>query len=140
MTVVLLLVTLLCATAGAVGATERQPFHAEKPAGSGVIVHHDGYVLTAHHVIAHAKRITVVTSGEFRAPALVVSVDVEHDLALLKVETVGLSEALLGYAGGVKLDQDVIAVGFQFGLREITVTRGHVAAVRTKGVQRVFQA
>ncbi len=139
MTVVLLLVTLLCATAGAVGATERQPFHAEKPAGSGVIVHHDGYVLTAHHVIAHAKRITVVTSGEFRAPALVVSVDVEHDLALLKVETVGLSEALLGYAGGVKLDQDVIAVGFQFGLREITVTRGHVAAVRTKGVQRVFQ-
>jgi formylglycine-generating enzyme required for sulfatase activity len=120
-------------------ANERHPPPMERPAGSGVIVHHEGYILTAHHVVSNAKRITIVTSGEFRAPALLVSVDAEHDLALLKVETVGLSEARLGYAGAVKLDQEVIAVGFQFGLREITVTRGHVAAVRSKGVQRVFQ-
>ncbi len=120
-------------------ADERQLLPVERPAGSGVIVHHDGYILTAHHVVSNAKRITIVTSGEFRVPAVLVSVDAEHDLALLKVETVGLSEASLGYAGAVKLDQEVIAVGFQFGLREITVTRGHVAAVRAKGVQRVFQ-
>ncbi|HQR13259.1 MAG TPA: SUMF1/EgtB/PvdO family nonheme iron enzyme [Nitrospira sp.] len=120
-------------------ANERALLPVEKPAGSGVIVHHDGYVLTAHHVIAAAKRITIVTPGEFRAPAVLISVDAEHDLALLKAETVGLSEAPLGYAGAVKLDQEVIAVGFQFGLRETTITRGHVAAVRTRGVQRVFQ-
>lgn len=139
MKIYLLLLALLFAAVESGRANERQPLLVEKPAGSGVIVHHDGYVLTAHHVVANAKRITIVTSGEFRAPAVLVSVDGEHDLALLKVETVGLSEAALGYAGAVKLDQEVIAVGFQFGLREITVTRGHVAAVRTKGVQRVFQ-
>ncbi|MEP7152398.1 MAG: SUMF1/EgtB/PvdO family nonheme iron enzyme [Nitrospira sp.] len=127
------------ATLAVASADERQLLPVERPAGSGVIVHHDGYILTAHHVVSNAKRITIVTSGEFRVPAVLVSVDAEHDLALLKVETVGLSEASLGYAGAVKLDQEVIAVGFQFGLREITVTRGHVAAVRAKGVQRVFQ-
>lgn len=111
----------------------------EKPAGSGVIVHSDGYVLTAHHVVANAKRIVVVTAGEFRAPAILLSTDSEHDLALLKIETVGLTEAPIGYAGAVRLDQEVITVGFPFGLREVSVTRGRIAAVRTKGVQRVFQ-
>lgn len=139
MKILLVLLALLLGTVDRGEANERPLLPVEKPAGSGVIVHHDGYVLTAHHVIANAKRITIVTPGEFRAPAVLVSVDAEHDLALLKVETVGLSEAPLGYAGAVKLDQEVIAVGFQFGLRETTITRGHVAAVRTRGVQRVFQ-
>jgi hypothetical protein len=120
-------------------ALERPPLLMDRPAGSGVIVHQDGYVLTAHHVISNARRIVIVTPGEFRAPAVLVSADPEHDLALLKVEMVGLSEAPIGYAGSVRLDEDVIAVGFQFGLKEVTVTRGHVAAVRTRGVQRVFQ-
>ena len=133
------LMALWLSTVGMGLADDRQPSPAERPAGSGVIVHYDGYVLTAHHVVANAKRILIVTSGEFRVPAVLVSVDAERDLALLKVETVGLSEAPLGYAGAVKLDQEVIAVGFQFGLREITITRGHVSAVRAKGVQRVFQ-
>lgn len=139
MKILLALLALLLGTVECGETNERLPLPVEKPAGSGVIVHHDGYVLTAHHVIANAKRITIVTPGEFRAPAILVSVDAEHDLALLKVETVGLSEAPLGYAGAVKLDQEVIAVGYQFGLRETTITRGHVAAVRTRGVQRVFQ-
>jgi formylglycine-generating enzyme required for sulfatase activity len=128
--------TMICEPAIAL---ERPSAPMERPSGSGVIVHQDGYVLTAHHVIFNARRIVIVTPGEFRAPAVLVSTDQEHDLALLKVDMVGLSEAPLGYAGSVRLDEDVIAVGYQFGLKEITVTRGHVAAVRTRGVQRVFQ-
>ena len=124
---------------GSVRATDRAPGPGERPAGSGVIVHSDGYVLTAHHVVANARRIVVVTPGEFRTPATVVSTDAEHDLALLKADTIGLSEASLGHAGLVRLDQEVVAVGYPFGLREVSVTRGRIAAVRTKGVQRVFQ-
>lgn len=124
---------------GAVRATDRSAGSGERPAGSGVIVHSDGYVLTAHHVVANARRIVVVTPGEFRTPATVVSTDAEHDLALLKADTIGLSEASLGHAGLVRLDQEVVAVGYPFGLREVSVTRGRIAAVRTKGVQRVFQ-
>lgn len=118
---------------------ESAPLPVERPSGSGAIVHSDGYILTAYHVVAGARRIVVVTSGEFRAPALIVSSDQEHDLALLKIDTVGLSEAALGYAGSVRLDQEVITIGFPFGLRDISVTRGRIAAMRTKGVRRVFQ-
>ncbi len=137
--VMVLLSLLLAAVPGRVRGIDRPPLPVEKPAGSGVIVHSDGYVLTAHHVVNNARRIVVVTAGEFRAPAILVSADPEHDLALLKIETVGLTEAPLGYAGSVRLDQEIVSVGFPFGLREVSVTRGRIAAVRTKGVQRVFQ-
>jgi formylglycine-generating enzyme required for sulfatase activity len=139
MKLITLSIGVLLVCGGDAWAVDRPAGPTEKPAGSGVIVHSDGYVLTAHHVVANAKRIVVVTPGEFRAPAMLVSADPEHDLALLKVDTVGLSEAALGYAGAVRLDQEVLAVGFQFGLREVSVTRGRIAAVRTKGVQHVFQ-
>src|SRR5262249_55678808 len=117
--------------AGTVWATDRPAGPAERPSGTGVIVHSDGYVLTAYHVVANARRVVVVTPGEVRASAIVVSTDAEHDLALLKAETVGLSEASLGHAGLVRLDQEVIGVGFPFGLREASVTRARVAPVWT---------
>ncbi|TMQ27911.1 MAG: trypsin-like serine protease [Nitrospirae bacterium] len=130
---------MIVAGSSSLWGAERPDAPAAKPAGSGVIVHSDGYVLTADHVVANAKRIFVVTVGDFRAPAILISSDSEHDLALLKIETVGLTEAPIGYAGAVRLDQEIITVGFSFGLREASVTRGRIAAVRTKGVQRVFQ-
>lgn len=120
-------------------ATENPLPPVERPAGTGIIVHADGYVLTAQHVVANARKVVVVTAGEVRNPAVVVSADKEQDLALLKIETVGLSEARIGYAGAVRLDQEVVVVGFPFGLREAAVVRGRIAAVRTKGVRRVFQ-
>jgi hypothetical protein len=110
-----------------------------QPAGTGVIVHPAGYILTANHVISNANRIVVVTPGEIRVPAIVVSVDEGRDLALLKVQTIGLTEAPLGYAGKVRLDQPVLVTGFPFGLREVSITRGRITAVRTKGVRTVFQ-
>src|SRR5438132_88159 len=129
---ILLVAGILCAAEGPSGPVE-------KPAGSGVIVHPDGYILTAHHVVSNARRIVVVTPGEFRAPAIIVSTDPEHDLTLLKIETIGFSEAPIGYAGAVRLDEEVIVVGYQFGLREVSVSHGRISAVRTKGVNRVFQ-
>jgi formylglycine-generating enzyme required for sulfatase activity len=137
--IALFLWVMIVAGSSSVWGAERQDTLAGKAAGSGVIVHSDGYILTAEHVIANAKRIFVLTTGEFRAPATLVSTDSEHDLALLKIETVGLTEAPIGYAGAVRLDQEIITVGFSFGLREVSVTRGRIAAVRTRGVQRVFQ-
>ena len=137
--IALFLWIMIVAGSTSVWGAERPDAPVAKPAGSGVIVHSDGYILTAEHVIANAKRIFVLTAGEFRAPATLVSTDSEHDLALLKIETVGLSEAPIGYAGTVRLDQEVITVGFSFGLRDVSVARGRIAAVRTSGVQRVFQ-
>jgi formylglycine-generating enzyme required for sulfatase activity len=130
---------LLSMAAGPAVAAEAPSIPSEKPAGTGVVVHADGYVLTAQHVVGNARRISIVAAGELRVPAIVVSQDTELDLALLKMETGGLVEAPLGYAGEVSLDQEVVALGFPFGLKEVSVTRGRIAAVRTKGVRRVFQ-
>ncbi|PJA78941.1 MAG: hypothetical protein CO149_02455, partial [Nitrospirae bacterium CG_4_9_14_3_um_filter_51_5] len=47
----------------------------ERPSGTGVIVHPDGYVLTAYHVLSRASRIIVVTQGEIRNRATVVAID-----------------------------------------------------------------
>jgi formylglycine-generating enzyme required for sulfatase activity len=135
------LCVLVMSIVGVRGAMAADPPSApsEKPAGTGVIVHADGYVLTAHHVVSNARRISIVTAGELRSPAVVVSQDPELDLALLKMEMGGLVGAPLGYAGAVKLDQEVVAAGYPFGLREVSVTRGRIAAIRTKGIKRVFQ-
>jgi len=89
---ILVIVTVLVWNASAWAADRPAP-PAERPSGTGVIVHSDGYVLTAHHVIANARRVVVVTPGEVRTSAIVVSSDPEHDLALLKAETLGLYEA-----------------------------------------------
>lgn len=137
--IALFLSVMIVVGSNSLWGAEQPEAHPVKPAGSGVIVHSDGYILTADHVVANAKKIFVVTAGDFRAPATIVSTDSEHDLALLKIETVGLTEAPIGYAGAVRLDQEIITVGFSFGLREVSVTRGRIAAVRTRGVQRVFQ-
>ncbi|THJ20553.1 MAG: trypsin-like serine protease [Nitrospira sp. CG24E] len=137
--IALFLWVMIVVGSGNLWGAERVDTLTAKPAGSGVIVHSDGYILTAKHVIDNARRIFVVTAGDFRAPAILISSDSEHDLALLKIETVGLTEAPIGYAGAIQLDQEIITVGFSFGLREVSVTRGRIAAVRTRGVQRVFQ-
>lgn len=137
--IVLCLSVLLSMAVRLAVAAEAPSSPSEKPAGTGVVVHADGYVLTAQHVIGNARRISIVAAGEFRVPAIVVSQDTELDLALLKLETGGLVEAPLGYAGEVSLDQEVVVLGFPFGLKEVSVTRGRIAAVRTKGVRRVFQ-
>ena len=106
------------------------------------VLDQSGYVetLEAERTIDESEQLSEKAGNRAdRAPATLVSTDSEHDLALLKIETVGLTEAPIGYAGAVRLDQEIITVGFSFGLREVSVTRGRIAAVRTRGVQRVFQ-
>ena len=54
--------------------------------GSGVIVSEDGHVLTNHHVIDRAERITVRLSDGRSATARLVGSDPETDVALIKIE------------------------------------------------------
>ena len=121
------------------GPNDRPAPPAERPSGTGVIVHSDGYVLTAHHVIANARRVVVVTPGEVRTSAIVVSTDPEHDLALLKVRNGrplrSLDRSCSNRPAGSGSRRRWVSVR----VAGRSVTRGRIAAVRTKGVQRVFQ-
>jgi putative serine protease PepD len=99
--------------------------------GSGFVVSGGGLVVTNHHVIESADRVSVVvgTDGKQRA-AQVVADDPSHDLALLQVETGGedLPALPLGDSSTVGVGDATYAIGNPFGL-DHTLTSGIVSAL-----------
>jgi len=97
--------------------------------GSGVIVSADGRILTNHHVVEKAEKVTVTMPGvPGKIPARIVGTDKQTDLALLRIATAQpLPAATLGSSGEVKVGQWVLAVGNPYGL-DGTVSLGIVSA------------
>jgi putative serine protease PepD len=84
--------------------------------GTGVIVASDGTILTANHVIAGAKTITVTFADGTAARASVASADPKRDIATLtpaKLPQVVVPAAL---GGGAAIGSQVVAIGNPIGL------------------------
>ncbi|ELP68136.1 S1C family serine protease [Streptomyces turgidiscabies] len=97
--------------------------------GSGVIITSDGEIITNNHVIAGASAIKVSTSDGKTYTAKVVGTDSKKDLALIKLENAsGLKTATLGDSAGVRVGDEVVAIGSPEGLTG-TVTSGIVSAL-----------
>ena len=99
----------------------------ERSLGSGVIVSEDGYILTNHHVIAQASRITVGLRDKRELEAKLVGTDPTTDIALLKVEAKGLPFLSLGDSDKAQIGDIVLAIGNPFGIGQ-TVTMGIISA------------
>src|SRR5688572_18495094 len=86
--------------------------------GSGVVIVDDGTILTNLHVVYGAKRIMVTFHDGAESQAELVSVHPENDLAVIKAQTIpdDLPAATLGAAGRLKPGDEVVAVGFPFGI------------------------
>ncbi len=82
--------------------------------GSGVVVGTDGAIVTNAHVI-HGSRLTVELWDGKSVPASVQRIDRNRDLALLSARASGLSAAIIGNSGNLKVGDLVIAVGNPFG-------------------------
>lgn len=96
--------------------------------GSGIIISKSGYILTNHHVVADAAKITVrLRTSEDELAAVVVGGDPIFDLALLKVEAQDLAPATLADSSNVRVGDVVLALGSPFGLEQ-TLTMGVVSA------------
>ena len=108
------------------GATEQN-----SSLGSGVIVSHDGYILTNHHVVEAADQIEVALSDGRTAKAHVVGSDPETDLAVIKIELPGgdMPAITFGHADQAQVGDIVLAVGNPFGVGQ-TVTMGIVSALK----------
>jgi serine protease Do len=103
-----------------------------KGVGTGFIVRADGVIVTNCHVVQGASRITVSTSDEdpTRYGARVIGGDCEHDLAVLKVQADGLTTVPFGSSEGLRLGQQVVAIGYALALEGgPTVTAGIVSAL-----------
>jgi Do/DeqQ family serine protease len=98
-------------------------------AGSGVIVDaRNGYILTNHHVVENADRITVTFADNRSLQAEVVGSDANSDVAVLRVESADLTEMPLGNSDQIRVGDFVIAIGNPFGLAH-TVTSGIVSGL-----------
>ncbi|GAA4787003.1 S1C family serine protease [Streptomyces ziwulingensis] len=97
--------------------------------GSGVIITSDGEIITNNHVVSGASSVKVSTSDGKEYTAEVVGTDASKDLALIKLENAsGLTAATLGDSDGVKVGDEVVAIGSPEGLTG-TVTSGIVSAL-----------
>jgi len=96
--------------------------------GTGFLISDDGYVLTNHHVVNGADKITVKLSDRREFKATLVGSDQQSDVALLRIEGKGLPALRTGNSNQLKPGQWVVAIGSPFGL-EHSVTAGIVSAV-----------
>ena len=94
--------------------------------GSGVVISHDGFIVTSAHVVARAQRIraSFANGSEYRAE--VVGSDPLSDLAVLRAEADSLVPAVLGDAARLRVGQLVVAVGNPNGFDQ-SVTAGVVS-------------
>jgi serine protease Do len=100
----------------------------QKASGSGVILSHDGYIITNNHVIEEADKIEVVLEDKRRYFAKVIGTDPSTDLALIKIEEKNLPFASFGNSDNLKVGEWVLAIGNPFNLTS-TVTAGIVSAL-----------
>jgi Do/DeqQ family serine protease len=105
-------------------------------AGSGVIVDaKKGYILTNHHVVENAEKITVTLSDNRSLSAKVVGSDEGSDLAVLQVKDETLIQMPFGDSGKLRVGDYVVAIGNPFGFSN-TVTSGIVSALGRSGINR----
>ena len=101
-------------------------------AGSGFIIDRDGFILTNHHVIDAAERITVTLADGRTFRAEVVGTDPAIDVALLKIPGAhDLPEAPLGNSDELRVGEWVCAIGNPLGYVH-SVTVGVVSFIGRK--------
>jgi serine protease Do len=97
--------------------------------GSGFVIHERGYIVTNAHVVARASDVQVTFANEATYTAEIVSVDQEHDLAIIRIDADRPLRALeIGHSDDIMIGETVIAIGNPLGLQH-TVTSGIVSAL-----------
>ena len=99
--------------------------------GSGIILSDDGYIATNAHVLKSDGYHIVKTSDEKEYEAEIIGRDAKTDIAVIRIEADGLSEATFGDSDEIRVGEQVMAIGNPAGLSG-TVTNGIVSAVNRK--------
>jgi serine protease Do len=97
--------------------------------GSGVILTADGVIVTNNHVVADAEQVRVHTLDHQTFTAKVLGTDPRADLAVIKINTTGLTPIQLGTSGDLEVGEWVMAVGNPLGF-DNTVSVGVVSSLK----------
>lgn len=99
--------------------------------GSGVIISPKGYIVTNNHVVGNASKLVVTLLDGSEYQAKVLGVDLNNDLAVLKIEVpdnVTLDYIEFGDSDALEVGQKVYAIGNPFGLQS-TLTTGIISSL-----------
>lgn len=107
-----------------------QPFFFDTGEGSGFVIDDQGHIVTNRHVVNSAQSIVVQFFDGILAPAKVVGVDRDTDLAVIKVDPEGLDlhPLPLGAIDDLKVGSRIIVIGNPFGNTN-TLTTGIISAL-----------
>jgi serine protease Do len=99
--------------------------------GTGVVLHPDGFIATAAHVVEEAEVIAVELRDGVVLEAEIVTLSRTEDLALLKVNGLpkNVAVAALGDSDAMKVGAPVFSIGTPLGLTH-TLTAGVVSGLR----------
>ncbi|NPV78150.1 MAG: PDZ domain-containing protein [Anaerolineae bacterium] len=97
--------------------------------GSGFVVDTQGHVVTNYHVVEGADELEVDFPSGYKVRGEVIAVDLDSDLAVIKVNVPvsQLKPLPMGDSDQLKVGQTVVAIGNPFGLSS-TMTVGVVSA------------
>jgi len=98
--------------------------------GTGFVVDDEGHIVTNAHLVFEAREVLVSAGDEEMWPASVVGLDPVTDLAVIAIDMpfVDLPPVALGRSGNLVIGEDVLAIGFPFGIGK-TATTGIVSAL-----------
>lgn len=100
--------------------------------GSGFIYDDEGYIITNHHVIDGADKITVYLHDKTELEAQLIGSDSFSDIAVIKVNPDGVKLVPMDIGDSAKLvvGDEVIAIGCPAGIEYMgTVTDGIISAI-----------
>ena len=109
----------------------------QQGSGSGSILDQEGNILTNHHVIDGAQKVSVSLGGQKVYSARVIGSDPDTDLAVIRLvekPREPLTVVPLGDSDKLEVGQKVLAIGNPFGL-DRTLTTGVIS-----GLQRPIRA
>ena len=95
--------------------------------GSAFFISKDGYLLTNHHVVEDASKVTIMLNDRREIDATVVGSDERTDVALLKVNGSNFPELRTGNVDRLRVGEPVLAIGSRFGF-DYSASAGIVSA------------
>jgi serine protease Do len=99
----------------------------QRGVGSGFVLTADGYIMTNAHVVDGADEVIVTLTDKRELKAKIIGADRRTDVAVVKIEAVGLPTVKVGDVNQLKVGAWVMAIGAPFGL-DNSVTAGIVSA------------
>ncbi len=101
--------------------------HKKQSLGAGVVVDQNGFILTNAHVVEGADDIWIGIDDRPTAPARIVGIDKDTDLAVIQAAGKNLPVARLGDSENLRVGDVVLAIGNPFGVGK-AVTQGIISA------------